>query len=160
MAPAEESMRLAAAIPGARLVLLDGTTQLGDADQGIKAIEEFLADSVTGAEPDTASVAPALSSREGEVLPLFAGRNGHAGTASELAMAPRSTPRRVYPGGLTKREVEVVRLVAAGRSNAQIADELVISPSTVAKHVTSILGKIGAANRAQAAVYAKDHGLL
>jgi DNA-binding CsgD family transcriptional regulator len=63
------------------------------------------------------------------------------------------------PDGLSAREVEVLSLLAAGWSNQRIADELVISLSTVAKHVTSILSKTGAANRAQAAVYAHDHGL-
>jgi DNA-binding CsgD family transcriptional regulator len=60
---------------------------------------------------------------------------------------------------LSTRELEVLRLVAAGQTNQQIAEVLVISSSTVAKHVSSILTKTGAANRAQAAVYAKDHGL-
>jgi DNA-binding NarL/FixJ family response regulator len=62
-------------------------------------------------------------------------------------------------GGLSSRELEVLRLIAAGRSNPQIAAALVISPSTVAKHVSNIFDKTGTANRAQAAVYARDHGL-
>jgi pimeloyl-ACP methyl ester carboxylesterase/DNA-binding CsgD family transcriptional regulator len=61
--------------------------------------------------------------------------------------------------GLSARELEVLRLIAAGRSNAQIAEALVISESTVAKHVSSILAKTGAANRTEAAVYARDKGL-
>jgi pimeloyl-ACP methyl ester carboxylesterase/DNA-binding CsgD family transcriptional regulator len=60
---------------------------------------------------------------------------------------------------LSSREAEVLRLLAAGRSNQQIADELVISLNTVRRHVSNIFDKTGAANRAQAAVYAKDHGL-
>jgi DNA-binding NarL/FixJ family response regulator len=60
---------------------------------------------------------------------------------------------------LSRREIEVLRLVAAGKSNPQIADELVISLNTVQRHVSNILGKTGAANRAQATAYAKDHGL-
>jgi DNA-binding NarL/FixJ family response regulator len=63
------------------------------------------------------------------------------------------------PGGLTGREAEVLRLIAAGRSNAQIADELVISQNTVIRHVSNIFAKTGAANRAQATAYAKDHGI-
>lgn len=62
--------------------------------------------------------------------------------------------------GLSARETEVLRLLAAGKSNQQIADELVISPTTVAKHVTSILTKTESANRAQAAVFAHQHGLV
>jgi DNA-binding CsgD family transcriptional regulator/pimeloyl-ACP methyl ester carboxylesterase len=58
---------------------------------------------------------------------------------------------------LSLREVEVLRLIATGKSNAQIAGELVISQNTVIRHVSNIFAKIGAANRAQAAVYAKDH---
>jgi pimeloyl-ACP methyl ester carboxylesterase/DNA-binding CsgD family transcriptional regulator len=60
---------------------------------------------------------------------------------------------------LSSREVEVLRLIAAGRSNAQIADELVISRNTVIRHVSNIFAKTGAANRAQATAYAKDHGI-
>jgi DNA-binding NarL/FixJ family response regulator len=60
---------------------------------------------------------------------------------------------------LSERELEVLRLLATGRSNQQIADELVISLNTVRRHVSNIFDKTGVANRAQAAVYAKDHGL-
>jgi DNA-binding NarL/FixJ family response regulator len=61
--------------------------------------------------------------------------------------------------GLSDREIEVLRLVAAGKSNQQIADELVISRNTVRRHVSNVFDKTGVANRAQAAVYAKEHGL-
>ena len=64
------------------------------------------------------------------------------------------------PGGLSQREVEVLRLVAAGKSNPQIAGELVISLNTVQRHVSNILGKTGLANRTEAAIYARDRGLL
>jgi DNA-binding NarL/FixJ family response regulator len=62
--------------------------------------------------------------------------------------------------GLSQREVEVLRLLATGRSNQQIADELVISLNTANRHVSNIYAKTGAANRAQAAVYAKEHGVV
>jgi DNA-binding CsgD family transcriptional regulator/pimeloyl-ACP methyl ester carboxylesterase len=61
--------------------------------------------------------------------------------------------------GLSAREVEVLRLLVAGRSNQQIADDLVISLNTVRRHVSNIFAKTGAANRAQATAYAKDHGI-
>jgi DNA-binding NarL/FixJ family response regulator len=63
------------------------------------------------------------------------------------------------PASLSLREVEVLRLLAGGKSNQQIADELVISLNTVRRHVSNIFDKTGAANRAQAAIYAKDHGI-
>jgi DNA-binding NarL/FixJ family response regulator len=63
------------------------------------------------------------------------------------------------PHGLSQREVEVLRLVAAGRSNQQIADELVISLNTVRRHVSNVFDKTGVANRTEASVYARDHGI-
>ena len=63
------------------------------------------------------------------------------------------------PDGLTPREVEVLRLIASGRSNQEIATELVISFNTVTNHVKNILGKIGCANRTEAAAYAIPRGL-
>ncbi|MEO6398529.1 MAG: LuxR C-terminal-related transcriptional regulator [Tepidiformaceae bacterium] len=60
---------------------------------------------------------------------------------------------------LTRREVEVVRLIAAGRSNQEVAALLVISLNTVERHVTNLYGKINARNRADATVYALQHGL-
>ena len=56
--------------------------------------------------------------------------------------------------GLTPREFEVLRLMATGRSNAAIAADLFISAKTVSVHVSNILGKLGAANRAEAAAIA------
>jgi DNA-binding NarL/FixJ family response regulator len=48
----------------------------------------------------------------------------------------------------------------AGLSNVEIADLLVLSTSTVRHHVSEILSKLGAANRAEAAVLAVKHGLV
>ncbi|HET8944096.1 MAG TPA: alpha/beta fold hydrolase [Dehalococcoidia bacterium] len=64
-----------------------------------------------------------------------------------------------WPSGLTGREVDVLRLVAAGRSNREIGEELSISANTVDRHVSNILTKIGASNRAEAASFAVRHKL-
>ena len=53
--------------------------------------------------------------------------------------------------GLTTREVEVLALVGEGLTNRQIAERLFISPKTAGLHVSNILGKLGVANRTQAA---------
>ncbi|HEX6195545.1 MAG TPA: HD domain-containing phosphohydrolase [Jiangellaceae bacterium] len=71
-----------------------------------------------------------------------------------------STPRTLWPSGLTDREVEVLRLVARGHSNKQIADQLVISARTAEHHVQHIYTKIGTSTRAAAALFAMEHGLL
>ena len=76
------------------------------------------------------------------------------------------TPRRsgATPPGLaeplTDREVEVLRLIAAGRSNQHIARDLVLALDTVKKHVSHVLGKLGAANRTEAAARARELGLI
>ena len=53
--------------------------------------------------------------------------------------------------GLTIREVEVLRLLAAGLTDREIAESLTISGRTVEAHVSSVLHKLGAKNRAEAA---------
>ncbi len=79
-----------------------------------------------------------------------------------LAAAGHDAPevRREPPAGLTDRQVEVLRLVAEGCSNRQIADRLVISRRTAEFHVQQIYQKIGSSNRASAAMFAMEHGLL
>ncbi len=55
---------------------------------------------------------------------------------------------------LSEREMQVLMLVAAGKSNAEIGKELHLSPTTVRNHVSTILSKLGFANRIEAAIYA------
>lgn len=62
--------------------------------------------------------------------------------------------------GLTPREQAVLRLVAVGLPNKGIARELGISDHTVKFHVAGILGKLGAASRAEAVALAARQGLL
>jgi DNA-binding CsgD family transcriptional regulator len=62
--------------------------------------------------------------------------------------------------GITARELEVLALVTAGRTNRQIADELVLSIKTAGQHVSSLLRKLGAANRGEAGALARRAGLV
>src|SRR5262249_28781454 len=82
-----------------------------------------------------------------------------------LAPAPSpARPASVIPSApgasLTRREQEVLRLLAAGASNQDIAHTLVISLDTVTKHVSNLLGKLGASNRTQAISQARARSLL
>lgn len=59
---------------------------------------------------------------------------------------------------LSPREMEILELVIQGMSNREIAYRLGISHQTVKNHMTSVLSKLGMADRTQAAVYALRHG--
>jgi NarL family two-component system response regulator LiaR len=61
---------------------------------------------------------------------------------------------------LTERQREVLALVVQGRSNQEIAAQLYLCLSTVRFHVSTILAKLGAANRAEAAAIAVKYNLL
>jgi DNA-binding NarL/FixJ family response regulator len=60
---------------------------------------------------------------------------------------------------LTVREREVLDLIARGLDNSHIAKSLTLSEKTVRNHINSIFGKLGAPNRAQAIVRAREAGL-
>jgi DNA-binding NarL/FixJ family response regulator len=70
----------------------------------------------------------------------------------------RTAVRVPFPE-LSDREREVLDLVARGYDNATIARRMVLSPKTVRNHVSNVLNKIGAPDRAQAMIRARDEGL-
>jgi DNA-binding CsgD family transcriptional regulator len=78
--------------------------------------------------------------------------------ARGIARGPRSSTRN-NPAGLSQREMEVALLLSEGLRNAEIADRLVISPKTVDHHVSSVLTKLGARDRHDAARRAADLGI-
>lgn len=60
---------------------------------------------------------------------------------------------------LTRREREVVQMVVQGKTNKQIAEALCIERQTVEAHLTNVMRKLGASNRAHIAAYAvRDYG--
>jgi len=78
-------------------------------------------------------------------------------------VASRPERPRVDDGqleGLTDREREVMCLVAGGMSNDEIAAKLFVSPLTAKTHVSRILTKLGARDRAQLVVLAYESGLV
>jgi DNA-binding CsgD family transcriptional regulator len=107
---------------------------------------------------------PALSAEEaaaGLRAEVRAGRLDGAAVDAVLEAAGHRLPRRREAvAGLTAREVEVLILLARGMSNKQIAERLVITPKTAGNHVEHIYAKIDASNRAAAAMFAVQHGLL
>src|SRR6266700_3502357 len=77
-------------------------------------------------------------------------------SSARQASAVSSVPA----ASLTRREQEVLRLLAAGASNQEISQTLVISLDTVKKHVSNLLGKLGASSRTQAISQARALSLL
>ena len=75
------------------------------------------------------------------------------------SMVP-ATSSDVLPEPLSEREIELLRLIASGSSNKEIADALFITEGTVKNHITHILGKLGVRDRTQAALKAKEIGLI
>jgi len=77
--------------------------------------------------------------------------------------AARPEHRRPDPAALrelTEREREVLALVAGGLSNDEIAEHLVISPATSRTHVSRVMTKLGARDRAQLVVLAYESKLV
>ena len=75
----------------------------------------------------------------------------------EVPRAPGAAPPPDALTPLTPREREVATLVARGLTNRQIAAELVVAETTVDRHVSHILGKLGFAGRAQVAAWVARH---
>ena len=73
------------------------------------------------------------------------------------------TGQAQLPGGqafdqLSPRERDILRLLTGGLSNSEIAERLGISEKTVRNHLSHLFDKLGVWSRAQAIVFARDHG--
>ena len=127
--PFAQGRELAAAIPGARFVPLEGDAHIewqGDPDQVLRAIAAVLDapfTAVSGSPVDQPALSPAALS------------------------------------GLTPREVEVLGHVAAGLTNKELASALGVRVPTVERHLVNLYTKIGARSRAEAVAYALRRGL-
>jgi len=61
---------------------------------------------------------------------------------------------------LTEREREVLALMVEGKTNKEIAEQLCLSPGTIRAYVSTILSKLGAGNRTEAATLALQNNIL
>jgi DNA-binding NarL/FixJ family response regulator len=85
-----------------------------------------------------------------------------AKVVAEFARLSRKTVATANPvfEPLSEREIEILRLIARGASNREIAGALFLAEGTVKNHVTNILGKLEVRDRTQAALKAKENGLI
>lgn len=81
---------------------------------------------------------------------------------AEFSRLPQTSPAKAdaLPEPLSERETEILGLLAQGLTNKEIAARLFLAEGTVKNYVSSILGKIGARDRTQAALRARELGLL
>jgi len=108
----------------------------------------------------------ALRARLGDLLevvgefPTTAAAHASGLDADAVLSAPNHSGGERLVEPLTAREIEVLELLAEGLSNKAIAAKLHISDQTVKFHVSSICGKLGAANRTDAVRRAVRRGLI
>ena len=95
----------------------------------------------------------AIGKGEAIFSPAIAGR-----LMDYFAGKPAAASEAIFPE-LTDREREILQLIARGESNAAIAEKLSISMKTVRNHVSNIYNKLQVADRAQAAIRAREAGL-
>lgn len=86
-----------------------------------------------------------------DMIRVRLGRVAHRG--------PRASTKE-NPAGLTKREMDVLRCIDLGKSNSEIATTLFVSAKTVDHHVSSILAKLNAKTRTEAASLARRQRIL
>jgi DNA-binding NarL/FixJ family response regulator len=121
---------------------------------------ERLAQAIQAVHQHIYQLDPAVASRlvASAIMPKGQQKD-HAATpaSSSSGGAP---PASLNKAGLTERESEVLRLIAQGATNREIAEQLVISEGTVKNHISNILGRLGLRDRTQAAIFARENGLL
>ena len=144
----EATSAICAAWPDARVIILTTFDRDDYVYQGIRAgaLGFLLKDTPA---PRLVETIRTVHAGELFIQPEIASR------ALRELVRPEATP--LEP--LTEREGEVLVLLAQGMSNREIAERLVLTEGTVKNHVSSILGKLQAENRTQAADIARRYGL-
>jgi NarL family two-component system response regulator LiaR len=148
--------QIIAASPRTRVLIL---TSFGEDDKVLPAIRAGAHGYLLKDIPprDLAAAVRAAHAGQTPLHPDIARKLMAAVAGQARPPAPAAAP--AGPDELSEREREVLGLVARGLNNREIADRLVISEKTVKTHVSSILSKLGLADRTQAAIWALKHGI-
>lgn len=151
----EATRRLRARHPGARVIILTTFDDEAYVFEGLRAgAQGYLLKDLSGDELATA-IRTVMAG--GALIEPSVARKVFAEFAR---LAPAARPLDAgLAEPLTEREREVLRGVAEGLSNREIGQKLFLTEGTVKNYVTSVLQKIGARDRTQAALRAKELGL-
>jgi DNA-binding NarL/FixJ family response regulator len=152
----EATRRMRERWPGARVIILTTFDDDASVFEGLRAgALGYMLKDVSG--HDLAEAVRTVAGGGALIEPSVARR-----VLAEFArLAP---PARSPDAGLaepfSEREQEIVRLLAAGLSNREIGDRLCLAEGTVKNYVTTILQKLGVRDRTQAALRAREMGLI
>lgn len=145
----EAAARIAASVPGIRIVML---TVSEDKDNLLAALK-------AGAHGYVLKGASASELRE-IVRNVAAGEAFVTPALASRLLVEFSRPRERDPlSELTQREIDVLELLSLGSTNREIAERLHLAEKTVKHYVTCILQKLHARSRTEAALIAVQHGL-
>ena len=147
--------RLHAAHPDCRVIVLTTFDDDEDVFEGLRAgaVGYLLKDTPSD---KLAEAIRAAARGESFLQPSIAAK-----VVAEFArLAPPTTLRPPLAEALSERELDILRLVATGASNREIAATLFLAEGTVKNHLTNILGKLEVRDRTQAALKAKELGLI
>ncbi|GGJ95278.1 DNA-binding response regulator [Pilimelia anulata] len=140
--------RILRLVPGVRILILTMTRDDGAAARALRAgVHGYV---VKDADPDLVVEALRTVAGGGSVL--------GPGLGPALMTAPAGLPPPL--DRLTARERDIVGRLAAGSSNARIAHALGLSEKTVRNQLSAIFAKLGVGDRVQAALLARDAGLV
>lgn len=104
--------------------------------------------------------------RNGMLAALFLGLGVWVGAqlfrsgARDRGVAKDGNPKAQAALGISEREIEVLQLLADGQSNKEIARTLGVSPNTVKTHIARLFEKLDVQRRTQAAMRARELGLV
>jgi DNA-binding NarL/FixJ family response regulator len=147
----EATRRIVAELPGTEVVIL---TSFSDREQILSALDAgAVGYLLKDADPAELIEGVRAAARGESPLDPKAARAVLTGRGAKAAAQDRSEE-------LTAREREVLALVAEGLPNKLISRRLEISEKTVKAHLTSVFARIGVTDRTQAALWAREHGVV
>jgi DNA-binding NarL/FixJ family response regulator len=149
----EATTLLAAALPTARVIILTTFDYDEYVFDGIKAGARGYLLKDTPADELLAAIRR-VNAGESMIQPSVATR-----LIAEFTRR-REVPQEPAYEPLSERERDVLRLLADGLSNKEIAGRLILAEGTIKNHVSAVLEKLHAANRTQAARFAREQGLI